>query len=373
MLAAGNVEPFLATLGPEVAQAVMSALAVRRWDRRTLLPRGSMLAAGVTTLLLPSAVAAASPLDANIGALAGFEEGSLEFAANSSTLNALPVKSLGASVNASAYGRWPVPGGVTLVQVVAYSTSETVAAYDTESASSPGPSPYAGQPGRGVQAVGTFVLPADRNQYLTISFSGSQLWSSWSGGAGGSAVGVGLLDFQLGATARLLVAGAGGGAGNAGVSGNPPVYDRSGTRTYAGGNGGDAGAGTRDGVIAGRGGAGATTSAPGAGGSGGLSIEGFVGGSPRGPADSSSGTSLGRGGTPGNDARNHPGGNGGGGLYGGGGGETDSTSGLASGAGGGGGGGSSYLNPTYLDGARASRLMLTNRAYDLGPTVAIYW
>ena len=395
MLAAGHVEPFIASLGAEVTEAVVTALSVRRWDRRTLLGSGSALvAAGVTTLLLPSAVAAASPFDENIGSLGGFEAGTISFtsveggALTTSTSPNYVVPSGLSTVNTRAHGRWTIPTGVTRIQIVAYSTSGTTAfALD----SSTEPSPYTGQPGRGVQAVGTFELPDAATRYLGIFFSGSTRWGETpSGGFGASAVGAAFINGTTNTVAWLLVAGGGGGAGDARTWRNePPRYldpSPAGT-THVGGNGGDAGTGgaaqaggggTADGGVDGRGGGGGTLSAVGAKGSGGAGIDGNDGNPSYGPTvgmniATVTTNSLGSGGTPAN-TNSLPGGNGGGGLFGGGGGEAGSTG--VSGArlaGGGGGGGSSLLNATYLDTSAASRLMLTNRSYSLGPTIALYW
>jgi len=392
MLAAGHVEPFLASLGAEVTEAVVTALSVRRWDRRTLLGSGSALvAAGVTTLLLPSAVAAASLFDANIGSLGGFEDGAATFTSVEGSAiddtNPKFIEASGFTVNARAHGRWTIPTGVTRIQIVAYSTSGTTAfALD----SSTEPSPFTGQPGRGVQAVGTFDLPDAGTRYLGIYFSGSQRWASNetpSGGYGASAVGATFIN-DAGTVEWLLVAGGGGGAGDARtlrpLTGDPQYLDASppGT-THVGGNGGDAGTGgaakaggggTADGVVDGRGGGGGTLSAVGAKGEGGSGVDGFAGNPSYADRFMSNSNafvnSLGRGGGQSNTF-SLPGGNGGGGFFGGGGGEAGSSGGGR--AGGGGGGGSSMLNATYLDTSAASRLMLTNRSYSLGPTISLYW
>lgn len=391
MLADGQADPFLATLGPEVAEAVTAALSVQRWDRRTLLGSGSALAAaGVATLLLPSAVAAASPFDQNIGSLGGFDEGEIVFTAvdgGTLTTSTDPFfVSTGSTVNFRAHGRWTIPSGVERVQIVAYSTSGTTAFALNSSTE---PSPYTGQPGRGVQAVGTFELPSGANRYLGIFFSGATQWAGSetpSGGAGGSGVGAAFIDAGTSTVAWLLVAGGGGGAGDARTWRNDPARyldaGAGGSAVHVGGDGGDAGTGgaaqaggpgTVDGVADGRGGGGATLSAFGAKGSGGAGIDGFAGTAFAGPTTTMSNSSqfansLGFGGGQANTL-SLPGGNGGGGLYGGGGGEAGS-SGYA---GGGGGGGSSLLNATYLDGLVPSRILRTNRAHALGPTIAVYW
>lgn len=373
LIAQGVTGPFADALGQEVLDAVVGALGAQRWDRRKVIGSASALtAAGISTLFLPAA-AAASSFDTFVGA--NFSN-SIQLTPTSGDWAQMDTGSAQPSVFHSAYGRLPIPGSVTTIQVAVTATNGTVAAYqDTGAGNYAGPALYGGQAGRGARALASFELPPDDQPRLVLVFSGSKEWDRAAGGSGGSAAGVGFVSSQR--SRWLLVAGAGGGAGNAGITGYPDAsYDTSGQYTYAGGDGGDAGiggaaqdggTGTRDGVAYGRGGAGATTSTFGTGGSGGPGIDGFVGGSPKGPAYSSSGTSLPRGGGPGNDAYANPAGNGGGGLYSGGGGETGNV-----GAGGGGGGGSSYRDGLLAAPGKAV-MELTNRDFALGPTIEIYY
>lgn len=375
LIAQGVTEPFIGALGQDVMDAVVGALESQRWDRRKVIGSASALtAAGISTLFLPAA-AAASSFDVFVG---GNYANSIQLTPTSGDWAEMDSGTAESTVFRRAYGRLPIPDGVTTVQVVVTATNGTVAAYeDTGGGNYPGPAIYGGQPGRGARALATFDLPPDdTSRRLVLVFSGSAEWNRSAGGSGGSAAGVGFVSDER---ARwMLVAGAGGGAGNAGVTGYPNAsYDTSGTYTYVGGDGGDAGVGgaaqdggtgTRDGVAYGRGGAGATTSTFGTGGSGGPGIDGFSGGSPEGPSFASRDSELPQGGNPGNDAYNNPAGNGGSGFYSGGGGETGGV-----GAGGGGGGGSSFRDGLTTTLNAKVLMELTNRDFALGPSIEVYY
>lgn len=355
-LRAGRWEPYERSLAPEVLDAVLAALGRPRWDRRRILnATGALAGAGITTLLLPSAAEAASLFGVAFGT--GYTTGTTTFVASDGT---------GMTDASVSYLTWQVPVGISEVQVVAWGTSGGVARQVGK-----GDSPNSGTPGRGVYAVGSFTVTAGQN--LVIAFSDArQSTTSYGGGTGGQAVGVG--DLSGGSTGDwLIVAGGGGGGGEAGYNVNSGGFYYT-DATYAGGDGGDAGIGGS----AGAGSAGTGTRGTTAGGGGGTLAAGGAesagatavagdGGSNTGPTSSSTTTSLGLGGV--RPSTESSGGAGGGGYFGGGG-AGNGTNGTACG---GGGGGSSYLNTGKRAGGTQSRIELFNRPVTSFAKVDLYW
>jgi hypothetical protein len=368
-IAAGHAAAYEGAMSAPALDAVVQALGAPRWDRRRVLASGAALVgAGVATVLLPSAAAAASLAIMGVAFGTGFDN---EFTVQADTVNtALSGTTQAFSVNTAAYGRWEVPSGVTEIQVVIATTMGTIAARTGQDA----PSPYTGQPGRGVLAAATFTVTP--GFLLAVKFSGARDWSTEGAGAGGGAVGIGEPIFNGNGSGQwLLVGGAGGGAGDAGKNPNFTVGNRYRDVGSLGGNGGDAGRGgtansgengVNKGDVGGIGGAGASTSAAGLGGTG--NGDGQVGGSPSVPGTNNNETTLGIGGQTQNTT-NNGGGNGGCGYYGGG----SGGGGTLEGAGGGGGGGSSFINLGRRAAGSASKFDSLSRNFDLGPSITVYW
>lgn len=364
MLRDGRPALYEPHLPGDVLDAVVRALHDRDWDRRRVLASsGALAAAGITTVLLPSAALATS-----IGLPTSSYSNSLELTPTS--LPGLTSTRVGASLLSEAFGVWEVPTGVTRVEVVAIGSSGGPAGIDWPGQTSP--SPYTGVEGRGVRITASLsVTPGHR---LVMAFSGSVTKDGQSGGYGGAAAAIG----DLGAGSEgdwVLVAGGGGGAGQAGITGFPSVSYTTGD--YLGGDGGDAGTGATAqtggtgsgadaGTSVGSGGGGATTSAAGAVGVG-PSQNGNPGTGPSGPTSVANTTALGRGGTM--YPNTASGGGGGSGLYGGGSGGPTGYNGAA----GGGGGGSSLLDNSRLVDGRVSSIELVNRSVLDGAAIRIFY
>lgn len=315
-------------------------------SRRGVIRAGAFL--GVSTVVLPSASAAASPADGTP-----------------------------ATTAFTAAGSYVVPDGVTGITVLAEGTAgglpspvDFIAGHDADRVARPTTIVVS----RGATGAGGSVLasvPVTPGETLEVVLGASRAGTTYTygnangdpvtltGGAGGRAIGI-----RRGGT-WLVVAGGGGGGGLGGYS-----YD-SGSGGYwfaessTGGDGGAAGTDGEDGndPATTGGGGGATSSAPGVGGSG-RSIGGpFTGAGSSGGAPTD--TTLGVGGASSVNLY-LIGGSGGSGYYGGGGG------GSADGgddSGGGGGGGSDFFNSSV------SVTLLTQttsgRTLDEGPRLTI--
>jgi len=339
------------------------------WDRRRILTStGALAAAGITSALLPSAALAAS-----VGL--PFNSFSSSVFLTPTSLPGLTSTRVGLSPLSGAYGIWEVPDGVTRVEVVAIGTSGGPAGIDWGEGQ-PSPSPYTGDPGRGARVVASLtVTPGHR---LVIAFSGSVRRDGQSGGYGGSAAAIG--DLGTGSEGEwLLVAGGGGGAGQAGItnlSGGGTGYATTGD--FRGGDGGDAGttgdadaggtgSGSSAGTNVGQGGGGGTMTAGGAAGDGLFGLTGNPGAASIGPTSNPNTTTVGLGGALYNNTA--AGGGGGSGLFGGGSGGPVGNNGAA----GGGGGGSSFLRTSRLDGGRQSSIELVDRSVLDGPGINLYF
>jgi len=338
------------------------------WDRRRILTSsGALAAAGITSALLPSAASAAS-----VGL--PFNSFSSSVIITPTNLPGLTSTRAGFTPLDSAYGIWEVPDGVTRVEVVAVGTSGGPAGIDW-GVGQPSPSPFTGVPGRGARIVASLtVTPGHR---LVIAFSGSARRDGQSGGYGGSAAAVG--DLGTGSSGEwLLVAGGGGGAGQAGIKGISLEYAAGTTDEFLGGDGGDAGtvadaaaggagSGSSAGTSIGQGGGGATTTEVGAAGTGLSGSNGNAGTTSLGPTSLTGSTMVGQGGALFNNTAS--GGGGGGGLFGGGSGGPTGFNGAA----GGGGGGASFLRSSRLAGDRQNSIELVDRSVLDGPGINLYF
>lgn len=294
------------------------------FSRRRVLAGG---AAGIGTLVLPSAAAAASVEGS----------GTPEPQTYTQTF--------------SADGTFTVPTGVTALTIRAEGSAgglpTTSAVVDTNATA--GSYTYVtltfknGTPGAGGDVSGTVSVTPSETLYVVVGGTASAIGVSTSndgtsavsiaGGKGGAGIGI-----RSGST-WLVVAGGGGGAGIGGFdynSGNNGYFTV--TNNY-GGDGGAVGVAGSNGVTgsyAAAGGGGATTSASGSGGAG-YSIGPFNGNGSSGTAKT--GTALGAGGAV-NANGIVRGGAGGSGYYGGGAGGSNN----GNGSGAGGGGGSNYTD-----------------------------
>jgi len=351
-------------LGLDALEAVQRALHDRRWDRRRVLASGAAAAtAGITTLLLPSAVMALSVGGVAFGRNA--ENGS--FLVNPQNIGTSGLQDVvgGGTINSAANARWFVPEGVTQIEVLTIGTNGT---------SGFGRQDRNGDGGSAAAVGGRFGVA--QNDIVIVSFARSQRREE-SGGWGGAAAAVGIYRAATASAAWVAVAGGGGGGGRDGR--DDPGAD------YVGGDGGDAGTGGAAGsgvqgqyvgagsptLPRGVGGGGATVSTFGAGGgTSGNATDGNPGGSSTGPsfATSFTQTELATGGQQGNN--DYGGGNGGSGLFGGGAGQGTGNTGVT----GGGGGGSSYLDTAALDPTTpGSTIGLYSRLNANGAYVAIYF
>lgn len=271
-------------------------------SRRSVL--GAATGLGMTSLMLPAALAAASEVTPLVSSTTTFTTG----------------------------GTYQVPLGITSVIVTAEGTSGGV-----PPASAEGVTLKNGSAGRGGRVVATVAVTPGSDLEVVVgdSVAGQPETVSgdfpYSGGAGGAAVGL-----RVGGTWLVVAAGGGGGAGGGLeiISGSPNTYR---STVYAGGAGGDATgasspASATAGTLSNPGGA-ASGSTAGAGGSGFISYGSFDDGS----TGSVATTTLGAGGAAGYGA--NPGGGGGAGYAGGGGGGAANSN----GGGSGGGGGSNYV------------------------------
>jgi hypothetical protein len=352
---------YAATLGPVVLDAVQRALSEQRWDRRRVLASSAVAAAaGITTVLLPSAVMALS-----VGGVAfgrDYENGAFllnpqNIASTAGISNSIS----GGTLTGGGAGRWFVPAGITQVEILAIGT---------DGSEGPGREGRNGLGGTAAAVGGRF--PVAQGEILLITFRAS-LGRGDSAGFGGAAAGVAVYR-SASLSEWLVVAGGGGGGGRDGST-DPG-------ESYVGGRGGDAGTGADAGsgqagqysgtgspLSLGAGGAGATLSAPGTG--GGVSVDALQGGTGGSPATltfEAKADMLGRGGEPGNATYN--GGAGGAGLYGGGAGQGVATTGVT----GAGGGGSSYLNtPKLAPVSPGSTIGPFSRPREQGAYIAIYY
>lgn len=317
--------------------------------RRDLLTGGAV---GVSTLILPTALAAASPGGVNLSEPQSQEQ---TFAAG---------------------GSFQVPAGVTSIEVVAEGTAGGLGteSFVGDTNTTPGATTYQtistrrGAAGTGSAVTASItVTPGETLDVvlgdsaaavtLTLAMDGIAGGVPIAGGAGGRAVGL-----RRGST-WLVVAGGGGGGGIGGFSYNSGDNGEiTGITLRDGGAGGGAGAPATAGTAGtgSSGGGGATTSAAGAGGTG-ASTGPFNGNGTAGSAFT--GTALGAGGRS-STSFTLLGGAGGSGYYGGGGG---GSGGGTDQSGAGGGGGSTYVASE----ATLASVVASTRSLDDGPLLTL--